>query len=335
MTSYPRVGYVYDNQMGGHQHSDFHWERPERIYSINTTVNKAELNMLLYNVKSRKASTEELRLAHSQEYIQAITRQLQGSNPGNISLTDQDMYANKKTLNSALLATGSCLNLLEEILENRMDSGFANVRPPGHHASPEKCNGFCFFNNVVISAINAAMRGKRVLIVDWDVHFGDGSISILNSLHKINPELADKIFFFSIHRWDNGKFYPGTGKSYTKNRSISIGFNGPQGDKYYINQFKNILTPIATEFKPDLILVSAGFDAAMGDPLGGSHVTPEGYYTLSKILQDICPKIMMVLEGGYNLKSISNSAVACLQALLHLPLKIPKIDLEYPEMKMV
>lgn len=321
--SYPSVGYVYDNIMGGHLHTDYHPERPERIYSINSTITREQLNMLLTKVEARKATHEEVRLAHSEEYLAKITKILTGPQPERLSLTDRDMYANSKTLDSAYFASGSCLNLLEKILDDKLDSGFANVRPPGHHATPEKCSGFCFFNNVMISAISAAMRGKKVLIVDWDIHYADGSVAVLDNLYKTKPELADRIFLFTIHKWDNGSFYPGTGKSHNGKRYISLGFNGSKGDDFYINQFRDILMPTALEFSPDLIIVSAGFDAAMGDPLGECNVTPKGYYNLTQILQEICPKIMMVLEGGYNLESISQSALACLQALLKISFKVP------------
>ena len=128
--------------------------------------------------------------------------------------------------------------------------------------------------------------------------------------------------YFSIHRYDNGSFFPrgDIGKSgiHKSAQIINVGFNGPKDDTFYLSTFNNILKPYALQFNPDLIIVSCGFDAAKGDPLGECHVTPQGYYELTQILQGICPKIAMVLEGGYNLDAISNSAVACLKALLGL-----------------
>jgi histone deacetylase 6 len=165
----------------------------------------------------------------------------------------------------------------------------------------------------MIAALDAAKHCHNVLIVDWDVHCGDGSIEIM----KQNRDI-DNLMYFSIHRSDRGTFYPGqisiSGEE-LDGRIIKVGFDGPNGDDFYIETFKSYAKRFR-EFKPDIILVSAGFDAARSDPLGGCFVTPKGYYDMTRILQDICPRIAMVLEGGYSLRAISKSALACVLALL-------------------
>jgi len=313
-----KVGVVYDPIMGEH-HNDgdgFHYERPERIYSIYQSLVTSGLISSLVSIKSREATRTELELAHVPEYVNKIIELLSRPNT-NDRIPDSDMYANEHTLKAALTAAGSTLQLTQDIMENKIESGFAIVRPPGHHATPGKCMGFCYFHNLGIAAIHAAKNGRRVLIVDFDVHHGNGTEKLIRK-HK---ELRN-LLFFSIHRWDDGEFYPGTGKPIETERVINVGFNGSRGDGFYLSMFKNRLLPRAKGFAPDLILVSAGFDAAEGDPLGQCTVTPDGYYQMIQILQSICPNIALVLEGGYNLQSISQSSLACTQALLKVPLQI-------------
>jgi len=306
----PRVGLIYDTIMGGHKASGFHCERPERIYSIYQALQAHDLLDKLIALPSKEASRTELELAHCSDYLDRTFSDL--SQPGQINLPDYDMFANGQTLKAALTAAGSTLHLTKEVMEDNLDSGFAIVRPPGHHATSGQCMGFCFFNNLGISAIHVAQTGKRVMIVDIDVHHGNGTQKIV----KKHKELRN-LLFYSIHRWDNGTFYPGTGKPCDTERVVNVGFNGSKGDTWYLDTFDNRLIPRAQQFAPELIMVSCGFDAAAGDPLGQCGVTPEGYYAMIKRLQSVCPKIVLVLEGGYNLSAISNSAVACVQALLN------------------
>lgn len=301
------VGLAYDPEMGLHQ-TDFHVESPERIYTLHKMLMKSGLDPLLLRTETREATEEELLLAHTPEYLHKLTVQLLQKAP---RFADPDLYANQHTLKCAKLAVGSCLNL---VTDERVNRGFAMVRPPGHHAMPGKCMGFCYFNNLGICAIHLARTGKRVLIVDWDVHHGNGTERLIR--RNENRDLP--LMFFSIHRYDHGQFYPGTGQPQNGEKIINIGFNGPQDDEFYLNTFQNVLLSRAKKFKPDIILVSCGFDAAQGDPLGQCQVTPSGYYQMTEILKEICPRIYLILEGGYNLQSISESFVACLRSLLDL-----------------
>ena len=266
------------------------------------------------------ATREQLAVVHGEWYLDKVFK-----NMGLLEDWFDDIFTNKRTRDSALRATGTALKMVQMIIDDEIDCGFANVRPPGHHASENRCGGFCFFNTVAIAAITAARQGRRVLIVDWDVHYGDGTAAVLQNLAEKDPKVAANIFFFSIHRWDNGSFYPGKGKEDGSgksrndfaNRVINVGFNGAKGDEFYLDTFKSLVLPLRETFKPDLIIVSAGFDAAVGDDLGGCHVTPRCYGELTRLLSAITPHVALVLEGGYNLRSISQSAVECVKALLN------------------
>jgi len=304
----PMVGIVYDPVMEKHYHpSEPHLERPERLSSIYHYLEQMHIMPQLTSIESRIATQSDLELAHTSKYLNKIFTILENRKP----LKDPDMYLNSDTLIAALTAAGSTLQITDAILTKRITSGFALVRPPGHHASPEKCMGFCFFNNIGIAAIHAANLGKRVLIVDIDVHHGNGTENLVKNHKDIR-----NLYFMSIHRYDSGTFYPGTGKSKDEPPILNIGFNGSKGDSYYISKFENVIGPRAQAFNPEIILVSAGFDAAVGDPLGGCSVTPNGYYQMIKLLTTVCPNILLVLEGGYNIDSIAQSALAAIRALL-------------------
>ncbi|KAL5479493.1 hypothetical protein EMCRGX_G023020 [Ephydatia muelleri] len=242
----------------------------------------------------------------------------------------EGIYLNKSTFSSAMLAAGGLLDLTQQVVSGKLKNGMALIRPPGHHADRGCCSGFCLFNNVAIAAQAAIekMNVKRVLIVDWDVHHGNGTQRIFWN--------NNKVLLFSFHRYDNGNFYPSSpiaGCSYVGGEN-ALGYNmnmawsnAIMGDAEYIAAVNRVLLPVAYEFNPELVLISSGFDSAEGDPLGGFKVTPAGYAHMTHALSALADgKVVIALEGGYNLASVSASTCACVAALLGDPLpRVPSL----------
>jgi len=306
-----RFGIVYDERMKDHVGPSLHPECPERIEAIYNVLQKEGLLMNALFIQAREVTDEELLTCHDKRYIDKIKNKMRLQ-----TLNNNDMFTSVGTYLAARLAAGSAIELANSFLKDEIDTGFAIVRPPAHHAKTGACGGFCFFNNTMLAATKFSSVGKKVYIVDWDLHAADGSINIMgNSKHKDNK----LINLFSIHRWDNGLFYPGgnqgkTGMDRTM-RIVRVGYNGPQTDEYYVNALNEYMVPHMIAFNPDIVLISAGFDAALGDPMEGSYVTADGYKAMTEIIQKICPKIGMILEGGYSLRTLSNCALSCVKTL--------------------
>lgn len=302
-----KVGYVFDPYMCKHEcMTDEHPESPNRILFIFRELIDQNLIGKMIPVKTRNATLEELKLAHDEKYINRLMKM----SVYELNTSFNSIYANQFSIECALLAVGSTLELTKNILEGKLKSGVAIVRPPSHHSCKSEAMGFCFFNATAIASIYARNSGKKVAIVDFDIHYGNHAETTIKDQKNIN--------FFSIHRYDNGKFYFGSGHP---NKNFSNIFNFPlnniiAGDKEYLEIFNKHIIPNLKEKKPDIIIVSAGFDAALGDPLGGYEVTPNGYSQMIKLLKSVCPHLCLVLEGGYNLNSISKSMAECVKILL-------------------
>ncbi|KAK4350002.1 hypothetical protein RND71_029315 [Anisodus tanguticus] len=234
-----------------------------------------------------------------------------------LSYFTPDTYANEHSACAVRLAAGLCADLASAIYSGRVKNGFALVRPPGHHAGVKQAMGFCLHNNAAIAASAAEAAGaKKVLIVDWDVHHGNGTQEIF--------ERSKSVLYISLHRHEDGRFYPGTGAADEVGSMGAEGYcvnipwsRGGVGDKDYIFAFEQVVLPIALDFNPDFTSISAGFDAARGDPLGCCDVTPAGYASMTQMLSALSGgKLLVILEGGYNLLSISSSATAVIKVLL-------------------
>uniref|UniRef100_A0A672IQ56 Protein deacetylase HDAC6 n=1 Tax=Salarias fasciatus TaxID=181472 RepID=A0A672IQ56_SALFA len=227
------------------------------------------------------------------------------------------------TFSVCVSAVGSVLQLVDRVMTSELRNGFAIIRPPGHHAQPNECNGFCVFNNVAIAARYAQTRhaARRVLIVDWDVHHGQG----IQGLFQDDPN----VLYFSVHRYERGSFWPhlpesdsvAVGSGRAEGRNINLPWNQTgMKDGDYITAFLKLLLPVACEFQPQLVLVSAGFDAAAGDPKGEMCVSPQGFHVLTHMLMSLAEgRLVLALEGGYNLQATAEGAAACVRALLGGP----------------
>ncbi|KAL9243347.1 hypothetical protein vseg_017245 [Gypsophila vaccaria] len=291
-----------------------HPERPDRLRAIAASLSTAGIFPgKCRPIAAREITREELQKVHSMENIEAVelTQRMFSS------YFTPDTYANEHSRQAARLAAGLCADLASEIFSGRTKNGFALVRPPGHHAGVDQSMGFCLHNNAAIAALAAQAAGaKKVLILDWDVHHGNGTQEIF--------EKNKSVLYISLHRHEGGKFYPGTGAAHEVGTMGAEGYcvnvpwsRGGVGDKDYIFAFQNVVLPIAMEFAPDLTIISAGFDAARGDPLGGCDVTPAGYACMTHLLSTLAEgKLLVILEGGYNLRSISSSATAVIKVLL-------------------
>ncbi|KAI4344053.1 hypothetical protein L6164_011327 [Bauhinia variegata] len=291
-----------------------HPERPDRLRAIAASFARAGIFPgRCYPITAREITPEELQMVHTLEHIEAveITSQLISS------YFTPDTYANEHSARAARLAAGLCADLASSIVSGRAKNGFALVRPPGHHAGVKQAMGFCLHNNAAVAALAAQVAGARkILIVDWDVHHGNGTQEIFDS--------NKSVLYISLHRHEGGRFYPGTGAADEVGTMGAEGYcvnipwsRGGVGDNDYIFSFKHVVLPIATKFAPDLTIISAGFDAARGDPLGCCDVTPNGYAQMTHMLNTLSDgKLLVILEGGYNLRSISSSATAVIKVLL-------------------
>ncbi|XP_012259593.2 histone deacetylase 6 isoform X2 [Athalia rosae] len=325
-----KVCVVYDDRMLSHTNipDSTHPEKPERIAEIFAKHEKYGLLKRCHLLKGRTATEIELALAHSKAHIETMKKT---ASTKLRDLTKQaselrSVYLHTETWNSARVSVGSLLQAVDSVLNGESQSGVAIVRPPGHHAEEEAACGFCIFNNVAVAARYAVenFNLKRVLIVDWDIHHGNGTQNIL--------ERDPKILYISIHRYDNAGFFPNSKKAnYTvtgagpgEGFNVNIPWNKKgMGDPEYIAAFQQIVMPIAYQFNPELVLVSAGFDACIGDPLGGCTVSPEAYGHLTHWLSSLANgRVILSLEGGYNVNSISYATLMCTKALLGDPLTV-------------
>ncbi len=264
-------------------------------------------------IEPRYASLEEIRYIHSQEYIEKARRHSELELP-----LDPDTILCRDSYNVALLAAGGAITGVDALLDGT-DCSFALVRPPGHHAEPDRGMGFCIFNNVAIAARHAQKKGKkRVLIVDWDVHHGNGTQEAFYD----DPS----VLYFSTHQYPH---YPGTGwldevgSGDGEGYNINVPLPAGTDDAGFIAAFEEILVPAALEFRPDMILISAGQDACANDGLADMGMSVDGFAVLASIVKSIAKetcdgKLGTVLEGGYDLELLSHSVAAVLDVFMGL-----------------
>ncbi|KAL2338300.1 hypothetical protein Fmac_012746 [Flemingia macrophylla] len=300
-----------------------HPERPDRLRAIAASLARAGIFPgKCYPVPAREITREELIMVHTSEHIESVEVTAESIS----SYFTSDTYANQHSALAARLAAGLCADLASAIVSGHAKNGFALVRPPGHHAGVRQAMGFCLHNNAAVAALAAQAAGARkVLILDWDVHHGNGTQEIF--------EQNKSVLYISLHRHEGGKFYPGTGAAEEVGSMGAEGYcvnipwsRGGVGDNDYNFAFQHVVLPIASKFNPDFTIISAGFDAARGDPLGCCDVTPPGYAHMTHMLNSLSGgKLLVILEGGYNLRSISSSATAVIKVLLG---ESPQCELE-------
>ncbi|XP_016067153.1 PREDICTED: histone deacetylase 10 isoform X2 [Miniopterus natalensis] len=300
-------------------------ECPERLTTAMGLLQQRGLEQRCLRLAAREASEAELGLVHSPEYVvllrgtQALgTEELQA-----LSGQYDAVYFHPSTFHSARLAVGAGLQLVDAVLTGAVHNGLALVRPPGHHSQRAAANGFCVFNNVAIAAKHAQQKHglHRILIVDWDIHHGQGTQYIF--------EDDPSVLYFSWHRYEHGRFWPylqesdavAVGQGQGRGFTVNLPWNQVgMGNADYMAAFLHVLLPLAFEFDPELVLVSAGFDSAIGDPEGQMQATPECFAHLTQLLQVLASgRVCAMLEGGYNLESLSESVCMTVQALLGDP----------------
>lgn len=342
-----KTGLVYDVRMRYHakiftsyfEYIDPHPEDPRRIYRIYKKLAEAglvldkslsgtdDIGPLMEKIPIREATADEILEVHTEEHLKFIASTEAMSRDQLLEETEKgdSIYVNNDSFLLAKLSCGGLIEACKAVVDGRVKNSLAIVRPPGHHAEPDAPGGFCLFSNVAVAAKNILKSYpdsvRRIVILDWDIHHGNGTQRAFYD----DP----RVLYISLHRYENGKFYPGTkygghemvGDGKGEGFSVNIPWqNSGVGDADYVYAFRKIVIPIISEFDPDLVIVSAGFDAADGDLIGQCHVTPAGYGQLTHMLKAIARgKLTVILEGGYNLDSISKSALAVAKVLIGEP----------------
>ncbi|MCX6556488.1 MAG: histone deacetylase [Candidatus Aminicenantes bacterium] len=310
------TGYLFDEIFLQHQPGEDHPESPQRLLAIDQALRAMPFFPELIRLPVRQATFKELNLIHHQKYVELAERECAA---GRSSLSTGDSDICPESFQVALNAAGSVLAAVDAVFAGTIGRAFCAVRPPGHHAGPERGMGFCLFNNVALAARYAQKKHgvKRVLIADWDVHHGNGTQDVFYR--------DGSVLYFSTHLFPH---YPGTGAATecglgaAKGLIINRPFPHGAGNREIVGAFRDTLLPAARAFKPDFTLISAGFDSRKNDPLGGFRVDDDGFRELTRIMLNIAAisgkgRLVSVLEGGYDLAGLAAAVCAHLDELQH------------------
>lgn len=309
------AGYVYDPLYLEHELPG-HPERPDRLRAIMSHLEESGLLAKMTRIEPRDASWEELRFVHTEGLIEEVA----ATAGVDRHRFDADTYGSARSYAAARRAAGGVLAATEAVMNGEIGSAFCFVRPPGHHATPDRAMGFCLFNNVAVAAAHALESGlERVAVVDFDVHHGNGTQEIFYE----DP----RVLYFSTHQFPH---YPGTGHwteaGFGDGEGATINVPLPRGcgDDVYLRCYREICAPAVRRFGPQLIFVSAGFDGHFADPLAQMLLSTRGYYDIATIIRELADelcegRVVYALEGGYDLTAIAWSARACIDTLLGNP----------------
>lgn len=314
----PKVAILYSYDFLLHDTGAHHPERPARLTDVVSTLKThTTLSPELVWPSFKAASFETLNLVHTADYLSLVAQEVGALKTGQAQLSTGDTVISPSTQKVAALAVGASVAAVDAVMAGKASAAFALVRPPGHHASAARGMGFCVYNNVAVAAryLQKNHGLKRILIVDFDVHHGNGTQDIFYA--------DDSVFYFSVHQHP---FYPGTGRSSEtgagkgKGTTLNVDLPAGAGDSALLAAFERQLKPAMQQFKPEFILVSAGFDAHEGDMLGQLNYSDAAYGEVAKILRDMAKtyannRTVYVLEGGYTPENITNSVVEILQVL--------------------
>ena len=361
------TGCCYDDRMKLHTNADFgpsdHVEGPSRIEHIMRMfkesgvvftgsdadlipVVQTEPNKYMWRIPARQATREEICTVHHPAHFMWVKALSNKTTQELRELSEQmdqgrdSIYVGGMTYEASLISAGGAIETCKSVVVGIVKNAFAVIRPPGHHAEYNAPMGFCLFNNVAIAAkicqADYPKLCRKILILDWDVHHGNG----IQNLFYDDPD----VLYISLHVYQDGEFYPGQpdnpatpdgglehcGAGPGLGKNVNIGWHDQgMGDGEYMAAFDEVVMPIAREFNPDLVIISAGFDAAAGDPLGAFFVSPGCYAFMTRMLMSLAGgKVAVCLEGGYDLEAISKSALAVAQTLMgELPLQMEKPEI--------
>lgn len=301
----------YHEAMLKHDPGPFHPEKPGRLWSMVEHFRQVGMAGTAW-AEPEPATPAWLERVHDPSYVRHMS-----ALAGKDARLDADTALSPGSIHAAMLAAGAAVEAVEAVVAGEAANAFALVRPPGHHAERDQAMGFCLFNNIAVAAAHAVeqLGLERVLIVDWDVHHGNGT------QHTFYDR--KDILFFSTHRFP---FYPGTGDFWEAGAGDGLGYtvNVPLppglGDADHASVFREVLFPVADAYRPQLVLVSAGFDSHLADPLGGMRMSEDGFAFLCGMAKALANKhadgrLVLVLEGGYNFDALSASASACLSVM--------------------